>query len=259
MTGLLLRLAGPLQSWGERSAFNPIRDSAPFPTRSGLIGMFAAAAGLHRGADLHRYRDLEFTVRIDRPGTPLTDFHTAGGGLPKDQTAATSGGDHKGDAVVTHRHYLADAVFTVAVTGPGDTIADIATALQRPHWAPYLGRRSCVPDEPLLLRPHVDNPVEELLERVPLSTHPTRQPRHDQDTIPVEFIWENHPDPLPQNAVALTIYDNPTTFAQHNRAHAKRQLHRTACHLPARLAADTTTPVFQRLFAYMHHEEEVPA
>ena len=40
--GLLLRLAGPLQSWGERSHFNE-RDTARFPTRSGVIGMLAAA------------------------------------------------------------------------------------------------------------------------------------------------------------------------------------------------------------------------
>ncbi|MEV7027174.1 CRISPR-associated protein Cas5, partial [Kitasatospora sp. NPDC093558] len=34
---LVLRLAGPLQSWGERSAFNR-RDTPPQPTKSGVVG-----------------------------------------------------------------------------------------------------------------------------------------------------------------------------------------------------------------------------
>jgi CRISPR system Cascade subunit CasD len=203
VTGLLLRLAGPLQSWGERSAFAAVRDSAPFPTRSGLIGMFAAAEGRSRDQDLAPYAGLEFTVRIDRPGARLIDYHTVGGGYPDHLTAATSGGKHKGDAVITRRHYLADAVFVVAVTGPQDTIARIADALREPHWAPYLGRRSCAPDEPLLLRAHTADPVQELLTRVPLS-EPEPRPGHSlqpETTIPVEFLWERPRDPLPNNAV----------------------------------------------------------
>src|SRR5581483_7069321 len=242
VAGLLLRLAGPLQSWGERSAFNTVRDSAPFPTRSAMIGMFAAAAGLPRGADLAPYRELEFTVRVDRPGVQLSDFHTAGGGLPKDFTAATSGGDHKGEAVVTRRHYLADAVFTVAVTGPQLLIAGIADALRRPHWAPYLGRRSCPPTEPFVLRTGVEDPVTELRERVPLGIRPG--PGQDT-TIPVDFIWENHPGPLPPGAVAIAVYDEPQSFAPHHRSHTKRHLHRTTEPLPARLAGDATIPVFE--------------
>lgn len=255
VTGLLLRLAGPLQSWGERSAFNTVRDSAPFPTRSAMIGMFAAAAGLPRGADLAPYRALEFTVRVDRPGVQLCDFHTVGGGLPKDRTAATSGGDRKGEAVVTRRHYLADAVFTVAVTGPQPTMAGIAGALQRPYWAPYLGRRSCPPAEPFVLRTGVEDPVGELLWRVPLS----RAPRPGQETVPVDFIWENHPGPLPPGAVALAVYDEPGSFAQHHRSHTKRHLHRTTEPLPAHLAHDGTTSVFARLAAYLSNEQEAPA
>lgn len=44
MSGFLLRLAGPMQSWGEHSMFGE-RDTLPYPSRSGLIGMFAAAQG----------------------------------------------------------------------------------------------------------------------------------------------------------------------------------------------------------------------
>lgn len=175
MSGLLLRLAGPLQSWGERSAFTPVRDSAPFPTRSALTGILAAAEGIGRNdGRLDAYDRLHFTVRVDRPGTRLVDDHTVGGGFPKAQTAATSGGSNKGAAVITRRHYLADAVFTIAVTGPDTDTRRIAHALQHPQRAPYLGRRSCVPDEPFLLRAHAADPVAELRHRVPLSREPAR-------------------------------------------------------------------------------------
>ncbi|MGJ5898397.1 type I-E CRISPR-associated protein Cas5/CasD [Streptomyces niveiscabiei] len=238
MNGLILRLAGPLQSWGERSAFTKERDTAPFPTRSALTGMFAAAQGIARHDEeaLKAYGALEFTVRVDRPGTLLTDYHTVGGGLPKEQTAATSGGDHKGAAVITKRHYLADAVFVVAVTGPSATLTRIADALHQPHWNPYLGRRSCVPDEPLLLRTDVDDPARHLLEEVPLS-HDPKRPAAQDDTVPVTFLWET--PPRTGDAVdALTVFDLPHSFHPDRRRHDRRTVHRTTERLPARLTVN---------------------
>ncbi|MFI6019028.1 type I-E CRISPR-associated protein Cas5/CasD [Streptomyces sp. NPDC051287] len=257
MNGLLLRLAGPLQSWGERSPFAPDRDTAPFPTRSALTGMFAAAEGIprHNTAALDPYTALELTVRIDRPGHPLVDYHTAGGGRPKDQTPATSGGSNKGAAVVTRRHYLADAVFVIAVTGPETVTERLAAALARPHWAPYLGRRSCVPDEPLLLRTTEPDPVGQLLRAVPLSPDPAR-PAPKDGTVPVTFLWEHPPAAPVRGEDTLTVYDEPRSFDPHARAHGKRTLHRTVEHLPTRLTAGTHT-LHHHLIDYARNE--VPA
>ncbi|EMF30791.1 CRISPR-associated Cas5e family protein [Streptomyces gancidicus BKS 13-15] len=251
MSGLLLRLAGPLQSWGERSAFTPVRDTASFPTRSALIGMFAAAEGISRNeADLDRYQDLRLTVRVDRPGVRLIDYHTAGGGFPKDRPAAT-----------TRRHYLSDAVFVVAVTAADQTIHRLADALTRPHWAPYLGRRSCVPDEPFLLRRHVDDPEEELRTRVPLSrTGPRTEDSEglQSGTIPVEFLLEQPPpadqseQPVPVDVI--DVNDVPVSFAQHGRSHTSRRLHRTQLPVSRSLAGPPQT-LIQRLIDYAHLEE----
>ncbi|MFF5488788.1 type I-E CRISPR-associated protein Cas5/CasD [Streptomyces virginiae] len=252
MTGLLLRLAGPLQSWGERSVFSAVRDTARFPTRSGLTGILAAAQGLARGASLDRYDQLEFTVRVDRPGILLSDFHTAGGGLPTHLTAATSGGKNKGDAVITRRHYLADAVFVAAISGPPDHIEQLAEALQHPHWAPYLGRRSCLPDEPFLLRSNVDDPVAELLTGVPLSSPYTDERRTSpapQQAPRVEFLWEQPPADG-RETVRLTANDHPVTFAQHGRNHTKRHLYRTVEQLPAELLEPSERTLHQRLIDY---------
>jgi CRISPR system Cascade subunit CasD len=224
-----------------------------------MIGMFAAAQGLPRGADLSPYDSLEFTVRADRPGTALTDFHTAGGGEPKEFSAATSGGKHKGTAVITRRHYLADAVFVVAVTGPHPILDRLADALRRPHWSPYLGRRSCPPDEPFLLRDHVQDPVAELTERVPLSPPAGLEPWHNPpEAIPVDFYWERYPGgPVPDDAVPVEIYDAPISFAPHARNHGKRLLYRTTRNLPKALLAPRDA-LHESLVDYALGTQEVP-
>ncbi|WP_246586277.1 CRISPR-associated protein Cas5 [Streptomyces yatensis] len=76
--GLVLRAAGLLQSYGEAGTFHH-RDTTTFPTRSALIGMFAAAQGRTAEHALDPYpelpgtpshRDLALTIRVDCPGTP---------------------------------------------------------------------------------------------------------------------------------------------------------------------------------------------
>ncbi|MFI0738866.1 CRISPR-associated protein Cas5 [Streptomyces sp. NPDC021100] len=98
---LLIRLAGPLQSWGTASRFAARRDSHSRPSKSAVIGMCAAALGLPRsmglesaeleqptGADapdrkLTAFGELArtvFAVRADHPGVPVRDYHTVGAG-----------------------------------------------------------------------------------------------------------------------------------------------------------------------------------
>ncbi|GLW56800.1 hypothetical protein Kpho01_48110 [Kitasatospora phosalacinea] len=250
MSGLLLRLAGPLQSWGHHSAFHH-RDTAAHPTRSALIGMFASAQGRPRDHALDPYpdlpgnpshHDLTFTVRIDKPGTPHTDYHTVGGaryrGRGREGLLPTSDGGHRTEAASTlqsWRHYLADAVFTVAVHGPAPLIARIADALAEPHWAPFLGRRTCIPDEPLVLTPTpVTDPVTELLTRAPLTlTHP---PEPGHDSVDVDIVWE-HPPPTRPDHRYSELPAEPVDFTSHHRLHLPRPLWRTTESLPAHLYA----------------------
>ncbi|MEQ4195814.1 CRISPR-associated protein Cas5 [Streptomyces sp. YIM 103828] len=94
---LLIRLAGPLQSWGITSRFAPYRDSHSRPTKSALIGMCAAAMGLPRSMPLQEptgrtatrpgrptvlgeLARTVFGVRADRPGVQVRDYHTVGAG-----------------------------------------------------------------------------------------------------------------------------------------------------------------------------------
>ena len=50
MNTLLLRLSGPMQSWGVQSRFG-VRDTGLEPSKSGVIGLVCAAMGIPRSDD----------------------------------------------------------------------------------------------------------------------------------------------------------------------------------------------------------------
>ncbi|MFI7077125.1 type I-E CRISPR-associated protein Cas5/CasD [Micromonospora sp. NPDC049903] len=244
MSGLLLRLAGPMQSWGDHSTFS-VRDTATVPTRSAMIGMLAAAKGLHRGEPLGDLTTLRFTVRVDRPGTMMDDFHTVGGGLPPDRTVPTAEGKRRqpgAGTIVSRRFYLVDAVFIVAVTGPDTIVEHVHEALTMPVWAPYLGRRSCPAEQPFLLSGPTRDPVAHL-EHLPLNR---RRPVGDADCVPVDFVTEE-PDGdgagsrLTLNDIPMDLVSEPVTGDRQSRSrrYLTRQVHVTTRALPAALCAGT--------------------
>ncbi|MGW3491421.1 type I-E CRISPR-associated protein Cas5/CasD [Streptomyces sp. NPDC001054] len=76
---LFVRLAAPLQSWGSGSRFGT-RDTHARPTKSGVLGLCAAALGIAHEEPLGELAGVRFGVRADHPGVPKRDYHTAGGG-----------------------------------------------------------------------------------------------------------------------------------------------------------------------------------
>ena len=131
---LLLRLEGPMQSWGYRSRFD-YRDTALEPTRSGVIGLICAAMGIARGEDISRFDTIRMGVRVDRQGRPERDYHTASDVIKADGKGR--------DTVVSYRDYLADASFTVGLESEDREMLDsIAEALRNPAWTLFLGRKA---------------------------------------------------------------------------------------------------------------------
>ncbi|WP_323372284.1 type I-E CRISPR-associated protein Cas5/CasD [Streptomyces katsurahamanus] len=154
---LLLRLAGPLQSWGTRSAFNR-RETSPEPTKSGVIGLLAAASGLAREDSLGELLPLRLGIRVDQPGTLLRDYHTVSDyrGRPLPQSGVTAKGVQKPTSPVknthvTTRYYLQDAVFLAALAGPRAVLSTLDLAVRAPAFPLALGRRSCPPTQPVSL------------------------------------------------------------------------------------------------------------
>jgi len=169
-TGVLLLLDGPMQSWGTQSRFGH-RDTDFEPSKSGVLGLVGAALGMRRddGEMLERLRRLSMAVRVDREGTVLRDYHTAGGGTFRGKPHHVYGAG----TVVTQRFYLAGACFVVALSGAEpDLVSRIADCLQCPKWPLFLGRRSCVPTRPVYLAGPKTGDADSLIRSVPWQGGP---------------------------------------------------------------------------------------
>ena len=154
---VLLRLVGPLQSWGMQSRFD-VRDAGWEPSKSGVIGLVCAAMGVPRDdeAKLAELAGLRLGVRVDREGRLSKDFQTA-----KDVLRASADPAHLGerktkeqieDCVVSTRYYLADAAYLAGLEGEQlPLLRAIHEALSTPKWLLFLGRKSFVCSAPVYL------------------------------------------------------------------------------------------------------------
>jgi CRISPR system Cascade subunit CasD len=147
---LLLRLAGPLQSWGTQSRFE-VRDTGSEPSKSGVIGLLCAALGRPREQTVDDLAALRLGVRVDFEGRQERDYHTAGGthrlGDPYGVALVTGG---VGVAPPSRRYYLADADFLVGLEGEDESLlAELARAVEEPRWQLCLGRKAFAPGVPV--------------------------------------------------------------------------------------------------------------
>ncbi|MEW2621973.1 type I-E CRISPR-associated protein Cas5/CasD [Streptomyces sp. NPDC048106] len=218
MSVLALRLAGPLQSWGAASRFTR-RTTESAPTKSGVIGLLASAAGIDRGDDarLAPLAALRYGVRVDQPGTRIRDFHTAhhavtGASMP-----------------LSERFYLADAVFLACVEGDQALLTGLRDALRSPAYPPFLGRRSCPPSEPLFLDLYEDSRLEDVLASVPWQASAWyRRRRRTPGTLPV--LRETAEGESAEAADVLR--DQPVSFDAAHRRHALRTVVSDTVSLP---------------------------
>lgn len=163
MPTLLLRLMGPMQSWGTTSRFDQ-RETGKEPSKSGVIGLIAAAMGIEREnwTRLEPLIRLVMGVRHDRPGIPKRDYQTAQHIISADRSKIH-------ETAVTTRDYLADAAFLVGLECEDRFLLErIDAALQNPVWALALGRRSYVPSESIWIENGLrDAPLREALAKWP--------------------------------------------------------------------------------------------
>ncbi|TBO27941.1 type I-E CRISPR-associated protein Cas5/CasD [Aquabacterium lacunae] len=161
MATLLMRLQGPMQSWGTTSRFDE-RDTQLEPSKSGVIGLICAALGRDRAEPIDDLAALRMGVRIDREGVPMRDYQTATGIM------AATGKVDLNRTVVSPRFYLADAVFLVGLEGDRLLLDVVAEALWQPVWPLSLGRKSCVPSKPVPLPDAVSSlPLQQALSTWP--------------------------------------------------------------------------------------------
>jgi CRISPR system Cascade subunit CasD len=165
---LTLTLAGPLQSYGLRARWT-VRDTATEPTKSAVIGLLARCLGRETDEGVSTLSaSLRVGVRVDREGVPMTDYHTVGA----DGGYVTAKREPREGTIETYRDYLCDARFTVAVEGAEGLLRDCAEALRGPAAVPFLGRKACVPTEPLAGALVEAEGLEDALRRAPVITRP---------------------------------------------------------------------------------------
>ena len=223
-TCLAILLDSPMQSWGHASRFDR-RTTALHPTRSGVLGLIAAAMGIDKhdpeeSAHMQslasiRVTAITFKRTNDRkqllPIRRLEDYHTVTG-------FRRASGKIAPDATVqTYRHYLLDARFGILLDGPAAILEEIAAALRNPKWGIWFGRKSCLPASPVLAAgPGLNADVwAQLLERAGL---PATKSLEDFD-----HVVETHPgDPA-----ADMIEDTPIGFGHPiGQRHAPRWVKR---------------------------------
>lgn len=150
---LLLRIRGPMQSWGTSSRFS-IRDTGKEPSKSGVIGLLCAAVGISRddansgNQEFRMLTELKMGVRVLREGVMQKDYHTALDVIKADGTAPKRPKDPKFTSLST-RWYLSDADFVVALEGEWPLLQSIQQALQNPKWQLFLGRKSFLASLPV--------------------------------------------------------------------------------------------------------------
>lgn len=218
---LLLRLAGPMQSWGVQSRF-AVRDTGREPSKSGIVGLLCAALGRKRHEPLDDLTALWMGVRVDHDGTIARDYHTAMNVLK------ASGGIK--DTEPSNRYYLADARFLVGLKGNNlALLRHLHNALCHPHWPLYLGRKAFVPGEPVWLADGL-------------------RPDEDLETALRTYPWLGSDMALYPDQVRLVLEDpggpevrpdQPISFAE--RRFAPRYVTTTFIPAPPRKEADPCT------------------
>lgn len=209
MSVLLLRLAGPMQAWGDSSRFNH-RGTRREPTKSGVAGLLAAAQGRRRTDPLEDLANLKFAVRTDQVGRVERDFHTSIDWRIHERNAS------KAAKPLTHRDYLADACFVVGIEGERELLEALAEAVRAPAFPIYLGRRACPPSGRVVLGVE-EGELDTVLRETPWQAAEWYRKRMPT-TVQLSLARDARPDERADEMVA----DVPVSFDPTDRRHGMR-------------------------------------
>ena len=166
---VIFTLAAPMGACGDLAGHER-RSSGAWPARSAVLGLVGAALGVQRDdvAGQERLARWRVAVSVLSRSVAFRDFHTVQTvptarirrpATRREALEALGGGDNP---LITWRDYRSNCAFGVALWGR-EGPEEVREALARPHFTPYLGRKSCPLSAPMA--PDVvkaENPVEAL-------------------------------------------------------------------------------------------------
>lgn len=226
MPGLVLRIAGPVQTWAQYRVGPEHASTLPVPSKTAVAGLLGASLGTKDYKSLVSAFDLD--VRVDRANPVDTDFQVASDVRPADMERAVRA--EKIRAVkarvppfkvtgalpgVYERDFLPHAEFLVRIGGSEEFVRRTHAAVRAPAYLTYLGRRGNAPTFPLVLGIAAME-AGELFESAPyVLHHDTREPvplrcyRIDPDIATL-------PDPIYAAAPGVTNREEYLSwFSQH--------------------------------------------
>jgi len=184
---ILLRLDAPMISFGT-TVIDNYGEIQEFPALSMLTGLFGNALGFEH-TDFEKLSSLQerirYAVRCDRPGRHIMDFQTVDLGQPfmacdgwttRGEVQKRKGEKHTREGThLRYRNYWADSVYTVAVTldpplsdAKGrPSMADLEKALIEPYRPLFIGRKNCLPANPIFLGRQKASSLLECLREAP--------------------------------------------------------------------------------------------
>jgi CRISPR system Cascade subunit CasD len=203
---LLLRFDATLMSFGS-VVVDQQNKTDPYPYRSMLTGLVANALGLNRrdkSALAALQSRLRYAARRDRQGAAIVDYQTVDfdsngpmaselGWTTRGELEERGGGDASEGTHIRFRHYLADAIITVAITleppEPHPRLDAVSAAVRSPARPLFLGRKCCLPSGPVWFGEFAAPSLRRALEEVPRVGALRRggTPRGDADKL--HAIW----------------------------------------------------------------------
>ena len=232
MDVVLLRFDAPLMSFGG-VVVDQHNKTDPLPYRAMLAGLLANALGFTRrdeAALAVLQARVRYAARRDRKGAIVVDYQTVDfdpegpmasdlGWTTRGHLEERKGGEASEGTHIRHRHYLADAIVTVALAldPPGEepSLRAVSEALRAPARPLFLGRKCCVPSGPVWLGETAAPSLRRALEQTPragaLRVGGAR--RSDEDKLQAVWpqaeggddettrLWPRVEDRDPENAI----------------------------------------------------------
>jgi CRISPR system Cascade subunit CasD len=171
-----MNLKAPLMSWGEFSRYSD-RTTLDHPSKSAIIGIICCAKGIRMKDEPDKVQELSKKIKVSsytiKKGSECRDFQSIGTNYDKNDPIERRyllrkknvGTIADCPTKIFNKMYLEDAHFIVDLE-----IDDFATAesiqesLISPVWSLYLGRKCCIPSQPIPMKEGVLRSLNDVFE-----------------------------------------------------------------------------------------------